>query len=657
MRYSIKILGEYVGGNWTEQDLKQWLGMLGLNPVFTRENEETFIEIETPANRGDLFSAIGILRTLAPFSGIEIKYPEKDIIETSDRFLPVEIECFDDCFFYAGRIIESVKVEDSPSWLKEKLISAGFRSVNNVVDITNIVFWEFGQPLHAFDLDLLKEKIIVRRALDGEFIVTLDGVKRELSPQVLVISDSEKPVAVAGVMGGLNSEVTEKTTNLFIESAFFNPVRVRRSSKFLGLVTDASARFEKRVDPSLIIPALDRCCRLINEICGGKISKIITCGKNPDWNKSIDIEKKKIVQYLGCEIPDDFIIKVLTKLGCRVEQMSEYYRVIVPEGRSDLERDVDIIEEIAKYWGYDRIPEQMPLATIAFTPSSQEYLMLDKLRDIFVKLGFTEAVNLGFYGEIERNLFGGQVVEIINPLSRNYAYLRNSLIPGLLQNFRDNFNRKIDCLSLFEVGNIYCQKDHGFFEKPVACAGVVNKWDFYSFKGMIESLLVKIGYHNSVQKVSRSDTGDFVEFLQEGKPVAKIYLPGIRILKAYDLEQQNVFLSEINLEKFLMNGFPLTVYKPVSKYLPVKRDLALIVPDSINWKDVERTLFENIQGLENIEIFDIYRGKGIPEGCTGIAISVVLANKDGVLKKEDIDATVQKIVSILKESFSILLRQ
>ncbi|MGC8805551.1 MAG: phenylalanine--tRNA ligase subunit beta, partial [Candidatus Ratteibacteria bacterium] len=381
MKYSIKALAEYIKGNWTQKDIERWLSMLGLNPVFTEQGDDVFIEIEAPANRGDLLSAIGLIRAISPCGEIEPVYPDTRIKEESSRTFPIEIESFDDCIFYSGRIIESVKITDSPQWLREKVTAAGFRSINNVVDITNLVFWEFGQPLHAFDLKCLKGKIVVRRAKNGEQIITIDGMKRELTSDVLVIADIEKPVAIAGIMGGMNSEVKGTTTDLFIESAFFNPVRIRRGSKLLGLATDASARFEKRIDPDFVVSGLDRCCRLINEICGGRVAPLCIAGNNQTKEKLISVQKTKIASYLGCEIPENFITRTLEKLDCGVHAETENLIVKVPAGRNDLDLDVDIIEEIAKYWGYDRIPEQMPVASIAYNVSSQEYLRLDALRD------------------------------------------------------------------------------------------------------------------------------------------------------------------------------------------------------------------------------------------------------------------------------------
>jgi len=663
MRYTIKALAEYIRGNWTEKDIEQWLSMLGLNPVFTEEGNDVLIEIEIPANRGDLLSAIGLIRALSPCGEIEPVCSDRDVKEESSRVFPIETYDVDDCFFYAGRIIESVKVTDSPQWLQDKVTAAGFRSVNNVVDITNLVFWELGQPLHAFDLNLLKEKIVVRRAVNGEQIITLDGIKRQLNSDVLVIADSEKPVAIAGIMGGTNSEVTNKTTDLFIESAFFNPVRIRRASKLVGLVTDASARFERKIDPALVVSSLDRCCRLINEVCKGKVAPLCVCGNYQAKEKVITVQKKKIACYLGCEIPESFIVKTLEKLGCQIHADFEDFNVNVPAGRNDLDMDVDIIEEIAKYWGYDRIPEQMPVSSIAYSVSSQEYLWFDALRDIFVRSGFCEVINIGLGDENRKISFFDDVkdvidvIEIINPLSRNYAFLRDSMIPGLLQNLKDNYNRKIEKSRIFEIGNIYHRIDAGFIEEPFAGAGILNAGNFYTFKGNIEFILEKIGYQDLVQKIFIDASGVCVGFFKNERRIASIYLPDDSILKQYDLEQQSVVLAEINLGDFVKNGFSQISYSPVSKLMPIKRDLSLIVPNSVLWQEVEKLIFRDFKLVETLEVFDIYRGKNIPVDSTAVAVTITFSNPEGALARQQVEEIVQNIIDVLKKVFAITLRQ
>ncbi|MCM8828063.1 MAG: phenylalanine--tRNA ligase subunit beta [Candidatus Omnitrophica bacterium] len=658
MRFSVKDLKQYIKGSCSASDIQRWLSMLGLNPQTFKEDDDIFLEIEVPANRGDLLSAIGIIRAIAPFGGIEPLYPDRSIAEESKRLMDVEIESALDCPFYSGRIIENIKVRPSPDWLVAKVSAAGFRSVNNIVDITNLVLWELGQPLHAFDLDMLEERIIVRRARSGEQIITIDGEKRELSSEVLVIADIEKPVAIAGIMGGLNTEVTEKTKTLFIESAFFDPSRVRKSSKFLGLSTDASARFEKRADPSLIIPALDRCCKLIQQECGGRISVLINAGKNLAEKKTVVVDNHRIASYLGCKIPVDFAASILKKLDFRVSVESDAMTVEINEGRTDIETDVDIIEEIAKYWGYDRIPEKMPVASIAFTPSNPEFMRLDILKDFLTRIGFTEVINTGLADENELDFScNSSAVEIINPLSKNYSFLRNSLIPGILKNFRDNHNRKIGSASIFEIGNIYYRKDLELLENPALCLGIMNKYDYYSFKGRVDAVLQKIGYFNLLENVGISSEGVIIEFFDAQDFVARIVLPSSGILKKYDIEQQDVFFAEIMLAKFVKNGFSAITYTPVPKFLSITRDLSLIVPDAINWNDVENFIHRQADIVERVEIFDIYRGENIPVGSLGVAITIVFSNKEGKLTREDVDLLMKEIICGLEEKFSISIRK
>jgi len=656
MKYSLNMLGEYVNGKWSEDQVEHWLQMLGLNPLFTRKNNDVFIELEIPSNRGDLLSALGIIRALTPYMEIEPKYPDIDLQEKSARKLSVEIESPDDCFFYAGRVVESVSIGPSPEWLRERVESAGFRSVNNVVDITNLVFWEFGQPLHAFDIDLLKEKIIVRRAREGEEIITLDGTKRNLCNDVLVISDSEKPVALAGIMGGINSEVGPNTKNLFIESAFFNPVRVRRGAKYLGMCTDASARFEKGITPSLIVPALDRCCWLINKLCGGSTGPVCVVGDIRAEKRVIRLSMEKISNYLGCEIQKDFVITTLERLGCCVERQDDIMEITIPDSRNDIEIDADIIEEIAKYWGYDRIPESMPLVCSP-TMSSYEYSRLDALKDVFIRLGFSEVINLGLGSEFQYEDTNSKSIEIINPLSRNYAFLRCSMIQGLLQNIQDNSNRKVDMLSIFEIGSIYKKTSSGFDEKPSAGIAVMNTYNLYYFKGIIEYILRKIGYGITSQRIVRKEYGRVIEFLQKEDTVGRILIPCDDILKKYDVEKQEIFLAEIMLQDFVLNGFSEIRYKEPPRSMPIRRDLSLIVPNSVDWRKVEEMLLKSIPELEKIEIFDIYIGRNIPEQSTGVAIRMFFPNPESSITKQDIEHIIANIIEIMQKHFSITLRQ
>lgn len=657
MRYSIKFLKQYIDGDFTLSDIKNWLTKLGLNPVFFKEGDDDLFQIEVPANRGDLFSAIGIIKAIAPFGEIFPLLPVTKIKEESDKLLPVEIEKTDDCPFYAGRIIEDVRVDDSPPWLVEKVCAAGFRSINNVVDITNLILWELGQPLHAFDLDLLCEKIVVRRAKNGEQVITLDGVKRSLSSEMLLISDAEKAVAIAGVMGGLNTEVTKRTRNLFIESAFFNPGRIRRTSKLLGLSTDASSRFEKHADLSLIIVALDRCCKLIQDICGGKISKLCCAGNNVFEKKVISVEKKKISSYLGCKVSDEFIVKTLKCSGFKVDIDDEKLKVEINEGRNDLEKDVDIIEEIAKYYGYDRLPEEMPNASIASTPSSSEFILIDSLKDIITKIGFTEVINPGLMDENEMDFSFGLPIEIVNPLSKNYSFLRSSLVPGVLKNLRDNHNRKIECVSFFEIGNIYYRDGSRLIEEPAICLGSMNKETFYLFKGKVETILQEIGYFKSSQKVTRIKEGTSIEFLVEHDFVGRILLPSEDILKKYEIERQQIFLAEIMLKKFIDSGFPEVSYTPLSKFLPVTRDISLLIPDNVNWLDVENFIYSQIKQIEKIEIFDIYKGSKIASEYTSVSIRLIFSNVDGNLSREGVEDIIKDLLNSLEKNFSVQLRK
>jgi phenylalanyl-tRNA synthetase beta chain len=589
-----------------------------------------------------------------PFVDFKLNLPETRVVEDSTHQFPVEISAPDDCCFYAGRVVENVRVGPSPGWLQQEVERAGFRSINNVVDATNYVFWILGQPLHAFDLDLLAEKIVVRRATAGETITTLDGVKRALSDEVLVIADAEKSVAIAGIMGGADTEVTAGTRNLFIESAYFNPARVRRASKALGLLTEASQRFEKRADFGAIIPALDFVCSILKQLCNGRIGPVSKCGDFESKGKVINLDIGEVGSYLGCPVDGGFIVSILKHIGCRIARHGDSLKVEVPISRYDLDRKVDLIEEVAKYLGYDAIPEAMPRAVILPTPSDTRYERIEQMRDCLLNLGFSEVVNAGFLGDEEIAPFKDEAVEIINPLSRNLAYLRPSMLPDMLRNFRDNLAFKNERLAFFEIGSIF---HPGFKEEFIASLGVMNRMDFYSFKGKIETFLEKFGIDQLSWNLDKGRIGMSCVARAQDVEIAKIAMPDSDTLKLYRLEDEKVLVAEIALDYILEKNVPVSVYRKPPKIAPIRRDIALIVPKTAAWNEISTAILDLQFPVERISVFDIYEGKHIPANCTGVAVSIFFANEQGTLTRQDVEVFIGEILKALKGRFNITLRQ
>jgi phenylalanyl-tRNA synthetase beta chain len=686
MKYSYEGIKKYLQGNYSIGDLKNFLERLGLNPVI---NSFKNFELEIPSNRPDLMSAAGIAKSLLPFGDFQFCFPEFQISHSTEEKFPVEIYSLQDCYFYAGRVIKNTKVSSSPDWLKQQVESAGFRSINNIVDITNFVFWELGQPLHAFNKSILDSGIIVRKAMDNEQIITLDGVKRILNREILVIADKSRTVAIAGIMGGINTEVNEKTTDIFIESAFFNPFLIRKGSKFLGLRTEASSKFEKGIDPQMIIIALDRCCRLIEEIAGGKTGPLVLKGDYKKEKESISFSITKLKNYLGYNIPVNFIKEVFNKLGFELsDDNSDVINVFVKSDRQDIVYDVDLIEEIAKYYGYDKIPEEIPEVVIKPTEDDSAYLFLDKIKEIFTHLGFTEAINLGLISREEINNFEMEelkFLEILNPVSVNFSYLRPSMIIELLKNFQYNSAYKNENIALFETGNKYFLLDNIPAERMTLSFGVMDRDDLFAFKGKIEYFLKTYFFpepdYGTYLEKDEQNTGIYYNIIVDntfnllaenpGKiNLGFIFEPLSVLLEKYDLQSKKIFLAQMDLELLKSKGFLKNFFdhNKIPSIPSIRRDLSLVVkagPKS-DWGYIVQFLYDleskplNIK--DKIKVFDIYYFSdkekkelwekfGFEENTDiiGVGISIYFSNEEGNLTKDDIDKNVHEIVEAFKK--------
>ncbi|MCL5674125.1 MAG: phenylalanine--tRNA ligase subunit beta [Candidatus Omnitrophica bacterium] len=692
MKYSYEGIREYLEGNYSVDELKNFLEKLGLNPIILEGDSPGEFEIEIPSNRADLTSITGLARSLLPLGDFKFHFPDFKIITHTDKKLPVEISSYEDCYCYAGRCIENVKVSPSSCWLKKKVESAGFRSVNNVVDITNFVFWELGQPMHAFDKDLINSKIFVRRASDGEQIVTLDGVKRTLNREILVIADNFRPVAIAGIMGGVNSQVNEKTTNLFLESAFFNPAIIRKSSKILGLRTEASSKFEKNIDPEIIVTALDRCCKLINELCGGETGELILTGSYKTKERVISLGFTRLNSYLGYDVSVNLVEEIFNRLGFQTGISGDLLNVSVPSYRQDVIHDVDLIEEIAKYHGYEKIHEEIPVAVITPSEDDSTIFFINETKDILTKLGFSEVINLGLVSMDEINNFEmGNLnpVEILNPVSMNFSHLRPSLVIELLKNFQRNSAYKNENLALFEIGNTYFLSDNKPTSDMAVSLGIMDTGDhsgfkgFSTFKGKIEYFLKTYFYPVQVQDYvidferDERNTGIYYNIILENIPAKEpqkdilgfIFEPAQSLLEKYDLQGKEIFISQIDLEVLKNKGFLKSYFdkNKTPSISPIRRDLSLVVkagPES-EWRFIVDNLYipELLSAKDKIKIFDIYSfsarekkelqkkfGFKEPVDILGLGISIFFSNEKGNLTKDNIDNKVHKIIETLEKS-------
>lgn len=658
------------------------------------EFDDTIFDFEIHSNRPDLMSIIGIAREVAAITDNKLKVPEIKIKEKDERIekeITVKIEAEDLCPRYAGRVIKDIKIEESPLWLKWKLRLLGARPINNIVDITNFVMMETGQPLHAFDLDLVKGKtIIVRKSRPSETICTLDDVERQLPSNSLVIADTEEIIALAGIMGGKYSEIDQNTKNVFLESAYFDPVNNRRSTVKFGLRTEASNRFEKGIDKEVQIYALDRAADLISKIAMGKISS----GKI-DTNEKlyqpcmINLRIKRVNRILGQPLDKNEsktknkIINILDKLEFKVvEDKGEYIKVIPPSFRGDVEREIDIIEEIARIYGYDKIKPTLFNTTIAQEGKNFRFRVIDHVRETLIGCGLNEVITYSF---ISPDIFDRiripeghklrKAIKIKDPMTRDHSLMRTSLISSLLEVIKWNTNRQVELVKIFEVGKIYLpypDKPNSLPNEKLIIAGAINKtgrgdiWekslslDIFNVKGIIETVFQGLKVEN--WEVVPGNHPAFHP-LRNGKIIIRGEEVGIfgeihpEVINNYRIPGK-VNLFEIDFENLLPSVSSDIKFCVLPKYPSVQRDLALIVKEEILSADIIKTIKSIDEKLiKKIILFDIFKGKQIGDGYKSLAYSVVFQAEDRTLIDQEVENIYKKIREQLITKFSAKIRE
>jgi len=656
--------------------------------------DDTVFDFEIHSNRPDLMSIIGIAREVAAITNNKLKTPEIKIKEKDERIekdITVKVETEDLCPRYTGRVIKDIKIEESPLWLKWKLRLLGARPINNIVDITNFVMMETGQPLHAFDLDLIKGKtIIVRKNRPGETICTLDDVERQLPSNSLVIADTEGAIALAGIMGGKYSEIDQNTKNIFLESAYFNSVNNRRSTTKFGLRTEASNRFEKGIDKEVQIYALDRAADLISKIAMGKISsgKIDTNEKLYQPCK-INLRIKRVNRILGQLLDKDEsktknkIINILDKLEFKVvEDKGECIEVIPPSFRGDVEREIDVIEEIARIYGYDKIKPTLFNTTIAQEGKNFRFRVVDHARETLIGCGLNEVITYSF---ISPDIFDRiripeghklrNTIKIKDPMTRDQSLMRTSLISSLLEVIKWNTNRQAEVVKIFEVGKIYLpypDKPNSLPNEKLIIAGAINKtgrgdiWekslslDIFDVKGIIETVFQGLKVKN--WEVVPGNHPAFHP-LRNGKIVVGGEEVGIfgeihpEVINNYRIPGK-VNLFEIDFENFLPNVPSDIKYCVLPKYPSVQRDLALIVKEEILSADIIKAIkFIDEKLIKKVTLFDIFKGKQIGDGYKSLAYSVVFQAEDRTLIDQEVENIYKKIREQLITKFSAKIRE
>lgn len=648
---------------------------LGLNDVI--------FEIAITPNRSDALSHIGIARDLSAIFNRKLIYPEIKIVESETPVTDVaSVEILDkeNCPRYIARVIKDVKIKESPEWLKDKLIKIGLRPINNIVDITNFVMNETGQPLHAFDLDRLAgKKIIVKSTSSKMKFTTLDSKVRELPAGTLMICDAEREVAIAGVMGGENSEVTSQTKNILLESAHFNPSHIRKVAKALGLSTDASYRFERIVDPNLTEFAANRAASLIAEIAGGKVIKgIIDVYPEKINERKVLLRLSRIKKILGYEIPSDKIKNILTKLGLKIiSTEDDKLNLSVPTFRPDLEREIDIIEEVARIYGYDQIPA-VPKITITLEKKYDESTFTNKVRELSTSFGLYEILNNPLVDEGAAG-FGGNPVKLLNPQSVEMSFLRTSLVPGALTVIANNINRGEKNLFFFEIGNVFIklnEKDiktfqdfkeekHLLFiltgkEKEKAWNSSEKEADFFSLKGLVDSFIMKFPldnvlndsyYHNGNTNFAFCYTknADNISLGMGGKL-------GKNVLKQYDINQ-DVFCFEFNLDEFQKIKQKQSRYISPIKYPKVVRDFAFVLNKNITYEELLKFIQNNGSYLlQNVKLFDLFESESLGKDLKSMAFTLEYQAEDRTLTEEEVEKEFLRLINLIEKNFNAKLR-
>ena len=640
--------------------------------------EDYILNIDLTPNRPDCLSMIGVAREVSALFGGKIAKPQikvNQVKEEAFKKVKIEIADPDACPRYAARVIRKVKVDKSPFWLRRRLHSVGLRAINNVVDISNLVMMEQGHPLHAFDYDLFtRPEVLIRRAKPGEKFTTLDQVERKLNKDVLLITDGKKPVAIAGIMGGLESEVTEKTENVLLESAYFNPRVIRRGRMFLGINSDASYRFERGADPENVINSANRAAQLMGELAQGEILKGVVDSYPKRIRKSrIKLRKNRVNQILGTQLKKSQIKKILKSLDMKIEENKDL-KVEVPTFRPDITREIDLIEEIARIYGYDRIDTSLEAGGSLITNLAPEDEVMNRIKDILVGNGFLEVVtnNLVDPKKMEKLNSQSGFLRLRNPLSEEISVLRTSLIYNIIRVIEWNKKRKESQIRIFELGQVYKPKGKDLpTEKHKLCLALSGvreplRWDeekkdvdFFDLKGAVESLLERLSlgrlklipYKNSIFidsssfKISIRDLN--LGILGEISP---------DILEDFDIKDK-VFLCELDFEAIFKLIPERKLFSALPKFPPVERDIAIVVGDEVLIQELEEKIKEaGGELIESLSLFDLYRGGQIPKGKKSLAYAIRYRRKDRTLTDEEVEKVHQNIISQLKSSFDARLR-
>ena len=650
----------------------------GIPLVKALGREDYRLVLEITANRGDMWSHLGAVRELQQFVGSRVRLPESAPREGSrkiESLTSVSLEDPEGCPRYMARVIEGIEVGPSPGWMVERLEAVGQRSINNVVDVTNFILFELGQPLHAFDLDrLVENRIVVRKAGAGETMVTLDEVERVLEPSMCVIADAREPVAVAGIMGGQLSGVDENTHRVLLECAYFDPVTTRRTSRALGLFSDASQRFERGTDYGLMPYAVDRAARLIAEVSGGEVAAgTVDVYHRPIEPPTVELRAERVSRVLGIGFSAAEIKKLLDGVDFTVEEKSKgVFRIGVPSCRHDVKIEVDLIEELARLSGYDQIPVPDRMDITLEVTGRKGFYRENALRHALGGMGFQEAMTSSFIGSsYVETLFGKGLfapMRLVSPISSEEDVLRPSLLATLLPCVERNLNRRNQDLRLFEIGSVFARRpgEKGTGEirslalvaagkqRPVYWGAPAGDFDFFALKGVFESLvdMIKVEPVGFVAEVFPAlHQGVSARLERDGQGIGFIGQLDPSLCSKLGLPDQ-VFVLELSLKEFLSEGETRS-YRESSQFPGIRRDLSILVDLDLPCEELVREIKAGSQIVAGVTLFDLYEGGHVPPGKKSLAFSVLFRSPERTLRDEEVDETFSSIFQTLVKKFGV----
>jgi phenylalanyl-tRNA synthetase beta chain len=640
---------------------------------------DAILDLDITPNRPDCLSVIGVAREVAALTGKKVRLPEASYEEASppiDKQISIEIKAPDLCPRYSASLITGLKIAESPPWLQQRLLACGMRPINNIVDVTNYVMLEYGEPLHAFDYHQLKgRKIIVRRAGEGENMVSLDGVKRVLSGEMLVIADEERAVAIAGVMGGADSEVTDKTTAILLEAASFNPASIYHTGNTLGLPSEARLRFERGISPELTIPALKRATQLIVQLAGGKAAKgLVDAYPGRKEPKPITLSTDRVNAFLGADFTPGQMKKTLVSLGFDVKPADSGFLVIAPYWRSDIALAEDLIEEIARIIGYDQIPTTMLSEPIPRHNPDPIISLKREARRSLTGYGFQEVVtysmtSLELINKLLPHPHSLKPLRVANPMTAEQEYLRPSLRANLLAALSANRRHEAGSIRLFELGRVYQPRPNGLPEEPEMVCGLLSgprfeEWwhgegeaaDFFDAKGVVGGLLTSLGVEASFEP-----NGD--ESLHPGKQAAiviknkKMGVVGElhpKVAEAFELSGA-VYLFEINLAALLPFTLARKLFQPIPRFPAIVRDIALVVDGGVTNREAQDVI-KGFTLVADVALFDVYSGAKLPVGKKSLAYRITFQSPSHTLTDDEVNKVQQKILDKLAKQLGATLR-